>query len=203
MERIAARGLLKIELPGQDVLLCDGGFVDFAGDRYRGKDPLFGTLASVEVDAEGEGDTIPAAELELLPPATAAIADLSRPGYQTSRVRFWIGEYDVASNALSGTPDLMFDGQVDRTTLRIGRRRTLTVGVVSSAERLFELNIGNTLNPGFHKKIWPGEKGHDNATGLTVPVAWGVESPARGSGSGGGAYGNGDGRFRARNLRQY
>src|SRR3546814_9368912 len=55
--------------------------------------------------------------------------------------------------------------------------------LVSLAERLFELNIGNSLNSAWHKSVWPGELGHDNATGLSIPVAWGVESP-RSSGGG-------------------
>src|SRR3546814_10142793 len=59
----------------------------------------------------------------------------------------------------------------------------VAVSVVSLAERLFELNIGNSLNSAWHKSVWPGELGHDKATGLSLPVAWGVESP-RSSGGG-------------------
>src|SRR3546814_14440890 len=58
----------------------------------------------------------------------------------------------------------------------------VAVSVVSLAERLFELNIGNSLNSAWHKSVWPGELGHDNATGLSIPVAWGVESPRSGGG---------------------
>lgn len=190
MDAISVRGLMKIELPEHTVRLCDGGFVVFDGETYRSKDALFGAIGSVDVLAEGKGDEIPALELELLPPKSAAIADLSKPGYQTSRVRFWIAEWSRALGQITGTPELMYDGQIDQTSLKLGKTRTLTMTVVSNAERLFELNIGNSLNPGFHKAVWPGEKGHDNATGLTVPVAWGVESP-RGAG---GAYGGGGGR---------
>ncbi|MEO0699437.1 MAG: hypothetical protein AAFY81_06930, partial [Pseudomonadota bacterium] len=46
----------------------------------------------------------------------------------------------------------------------------------------------------FHKSLFPGETGHDNATGLQVSVAWGVESAptstSSGMGSGGGGNGN-------------
>lgn len=195
MQAISVRGLMKIELPEHIVLLCDGGFVVFDGETYRSKDPLFGSIGSVEVLAEGKGDEIPALEMELLPPKTAAIADLSKPGYQTSRVRFWIAEWDRATGLISGTPELMYDGQIDQTSLRLGKERTLTMTVVSNAERLFELNIGNSLNPGFHKSVWPGEKGHDNATGLMIPLAWGVESPGGGRGGGGGGGRDGTGLF--------
>ena len=185
MKRIALTGLLKIELPGRTMLLCDGGAIAWNGETYRSRDDLFGNIASVEALAEGQGDEIPALDLELQPPGTAAVAELSKPGYQASRVRLWIAEYDVATGQVVGTPERMFDGQIDQTTLRVGRSsRVVSMTVVSNAERLFELDIGNTLSPTFHKSIWPGELGHDNASGLTVPVAWGVESPRRAGGSG-------------------
>ena len=102
-------------------------------------------------------------------------------------------EHDKLERALGGikdmggTPDLMFDGQVDQTSLRLGRGRVLSISVVSNAERLFELDIGNSLSPTFHKSVHPGEKGHDNASGLKVQVAWGTESNAgSGTASGGG-----------------
>src|SRR3546814_8736110 len=53
--------------------------------------------------------------------------------------------------------------------LTVGASRELAVSVVSLAERLFELNIGNSLNSAWHKSVWPGELGHDNATGLSIP----------------------------------
>src|SRR3546814_6647984 len=102
--------------------------------------------------------------MTLLPPGDSTPGDLSQPGFQTSRVRFGIGEYDVDTGELDGTPDVIFDGQLDRTMLTVGASRELAVSVVSLAERLFELNIGNSLNSAWHKSVWPGELGHDNAT---------------------------------------
>ena len=177
MNRIGLIGLCKIELPDGDVNLCDGGFIVFDGDTYQSHDAVFGTIGSIEAMAEGVGDEVPALEMTLLPPGTSEPGDLSQPGLQTSRVRFWIGEYDVDAGTLDGTPDLMFDGQLDRTMLTVGRSRELAISVVSLAERLFEMNTGNSLNPAWHKSVWPGELGHDNATGLSVPVAWGTASP--------------------------
>lgn len=184
MQRLALMSLLKIELPSRDVLLCDGGFIVFDSQTYRNKDDLFGTVASVDPLEEGLGEEVPALELTFLPPAAAAVADLSQPGYQKSRVRMWLAEYDVDTGLVSGTPDLMFDGQVDQTTLKRSRDgRELAVSVVSTAERLFAKNKGNSLSPTFHKSVWPGETGHDNASGLQIPVAWGVEKPQAGNGS--------------------
>ena len=203
MDRIALIGLLKIELPGHTVLLCDGWFITWNGETYRSTDPVFGSIAAVEGMSEGQGDEIPALDLTLLPPGTTAPAALSKPGYQRSRVRFWIADYDVDSGQIVGTPEQMFDGQIDQTTLKVGQGRELNMSIVSNAERLFELDIGNTLSPAFHKSVNPGELGHDNATGLSVPVAWGVEGPARGyRGGGGGSGGRGGGVFDMRLVRQ-
>src|SRR3546814_7709774 len=84
---------------------------------------------------------------------------------------------DVCSSDLKPLPRLMADASQGYVGAEVA------VSVVSLAERLFELNIGNSLNSAWHKSVWPGELGHDNATGLSIPVAWGVESP-RSSGGG-------------------
>lgn len=198
MDRVGIIGLLKIQLPEHTVRLCDGGFIVWNSETFKSADPLFGSIGSVDGLSEGRGDEIPAFDLTLMPPGTTGPAALSQPGYQRSRVQFWLAEFDGDSGQVVGTPDLMFDGQIDRTTLRVGSSRQLDITVVSNAERLFELDIGNTLSPAFHKSVWPGEAGHDNATGMSIPVAWGVEGARRGfrggGGSGSGSGGGGNAR---------
>lgn len=202
MERIGLTGLLKIELPEHTVLLCDGGFKIWNGDTFRGRDPVFGVIASVEGLEEGVGDEIPALELELAPPTDTAPAELSQPGFQRSSVQFWVAEFDPDTDQIIGTPQLEFLGQIDQTSLRVGRaERTLATTIVSTGERAFARNIGNSLSPAFHKKLFPGELGHDNASGLKVSTAWGVESPPRATGSGGGAGGGSGGRGGFPNVR--
>lgn len=197
MNRLALIGLLKIELPAETIRLCDGGFIEFDGETYQSVDPTFGTIASLQALTEGVGEEIPALELTLNPAGDSAAADLSQPGFQKSTVRLWIGEYDTDTGLLVGDPDLLFYGQIDQTVLKVGRStRDLAMTIVSTLERLFMRNEGNSLSPVFHKSIWPGETGHDNASGLTVAVAWGVES-SQGASSAGGAYGGGSPR---RNL---
>ena len=183
MSEVALTGLVQIDLPERTLRYCDGGFFEFEGETFRSSDPVFGTIGSVAAMSEGVGDTVPALQMTLLPASDATAAELSRPGHQTARVRFWIAEFDVETGVIS-TADVQFDGQVDQTELSVGKgTKTLDVAVVSLAERLFEGNIGNTLNPAWHKSIWPGETGHDNATGLSRPVAWGVERPSTGQGA--------------------
>lgn len=186
MERVGLVGLVKLELPDGDVLLCDGGFIVWDGDTYKSADAVFGTVESIEALGEGIGNEVPALGMTLLPPGASEPGDLVQPGFQTCRARFWIAEFELETHEVDGTPDLLFDGQIDQTFLRAGLSRQLDVSVVSLSERLFERNTGNSLNPSWHKSVWPGELGHDNATGLSIPIAWGAEKPA--SAGGGGTY---------------
>lgn len=177
MNTVGLIGLCKIELPDGDVRLCDGGFIEFDSEVYRSADALLGTIASIQAMGEGTGPEVPAMEMVVLPPEGSAPGDLAQPGWQTSRARFWIGEYDPDAGTLIGTPDLVFDGQLDQASLSVGLIRELALTVVSLAERLFERNAGNSLTSAWHKSIWTGELGHDNATGLAVQVAWGTANP--------------------------
>lgn len=186
MDRIWLCGIMEMQLrDGRTIRLCDGGFVTVGGNTYRSSDPDFGVIGSMEAFSEGVGDSVPAFKLTFLPASTAAAADISAPGMQGSITRFWIVEVDADTGLVVGDPDLMFDGQIDQTVLRIGKgKRELDIDFVSTAERLFSINEGNSLNPRFHKLVNPGELGEDNATGLGVSVAWGVEAQGTASLSG-------------------
>jgi hypothetical protein len=178
MDRIWLAGIMKMQLrDGRTIRLCDGGFIVVDGETYRSSDGDFGTIGSMEAFSEGVGDTVPAFKMTFLPESTAAAAQISAPGMQGSITRFYVVEVDADAGTPIGAPDLMFDGQIDQTLLRIGRgKRELDMDFVSTAERLFSINEGNSLNPRFHKLVNPGELGEDNATGLGVSVAWGVEA---------------------------
>ena len=192
MNRVGLIGLLKIELPTATVRLCDGGFIEFGGETYRSVDAVFGGIGSLQALTEGVGEEIPALELTLNPNGGSAPADLSQPGFQKSAVRLWVGEFDVDAGTLTGDPDLLFYGQIDQTVLRIGRAaRDLAMTIVSTLERLFMRNEGNTLSPSFHKSVWPEETGHDNATGLGIAVAWGTEGSGGLYGASGSDFGGG------------
>jgi hypothetical protein len=182
MDTIGLVGLMKMELPTATITYSDGGFFSFAGDDYTSSDAVFGTIGSLEPISESVGGTLPAFQMTFLPNSSAAAADISQPGFQNSRVRFWLGEFNPATGLIIGTPDLLFDGQVDRPVLVLGRgKRVLEIDIVTRVERLFLRDEGNSLTPSFHKSIWPGELGHDNAIDLELPLAWGVASPPRGT----------------------
>lgn len=184
-------GLVKIELPDQDIRLCDGGFVYFGGEKYTSSDPDFGSIEALDAVEESSGDEAPSGRLTFLPSSSAAAATLSQPEYQGSRLRFWLARVDEATGTVVES-ELAGDMQLDTTELRVGlRTRRLEMGFVSSADRLFNLQEGNVLSPRFHRSVWAGEQGLDNATGVPVTVAWGVKSPPRGSTSSGSVSGAG------------
>lgn len=186
MDRIFLTGLMEMQLrDSRNIRLCDGGFLEFGSNTYRSSNPDFGTIGSMEAFSEGVGDSVPSFKLTFLPASAAAASGISAPGMQGSIARFWIAEVDADTGLIIGDPDLMFDGQIDQTVLRIGKsKRELDIDFVSTAERLFSINEGNSLNPRFHKVVNPGELGEDNATGLGVSVAWGTEAQGSSSASG-------------------
>src|SRR6478735_3443351 len=120
MRTIAFIGLVKIEFPDYELRLCDGGFVDWGDDRYLSRDPVFGVIGAMETIGEGVGEEVPVIGLTLLPPSETPTSTLAAPGYQTSRVRFWLAELDVDTGTLDGTPELQLDGQIDQITLAFG-----------------------------------------------------------------------------------
>ena len=203
MSAVSLTGLIRIELPNRTLRFCDGGFFEFNGEIYESEDEVFGTIGQFETMSEGVGDIVPAITMTLLPPDQTAAIDLSTPGNQTSRAVLTIAEYDVDTGQII-TSETQFDGQIDQTIFTIGRdKKQVATSIVSLAERLFAGNIGNTLNPSFHKSLFPDETGHDNATGLSKPVAWGTETPRSGGagGYGGSGFGGSSGLTQQQVMR--
>lgn len=184
--RVGLTGLLKIELPDGDVTLSDGGVTVFGGDTYRAKDATLGSWAGVSTIAEGIGDEIPALEFTFAPPGPIAVTALSVGAIQQSRVRLWIAEYNVTTGEIVGTPELRFIGVVDQPQVSFGFRQfTASLTSVPDLEAMFFKDTGNGLSSTFHKALYAGELGHDNASGLSIPVHWGTQSPSTGSGNSG------------------
>ena len=183
-------GLVQIDLPSHTIRLCDGGFVDWNGQRFECIDPVFGTIDSIDDLEDGIGDEAPGGRLTFFPASTAAVVQLSSPEYQGSRIRIWLAVLDPMSGAVIPDPDLLFDGELDVTVFNEGvGERSLDMEYVSACERLFEVQEGARLSDAFHQEIWPGEMGLANITGIKKMVYWGGEAPQSGitRGSGGSA----------------
>lgn len=185
-------GLLRLDLPGGAARLCDGGFCDFDGERYTGDHPMLGTIAGLDPVEDGGGDLAPGGSITFLPPDGVTVAALFAALPQNTRLRGWLGEIGGDGKTVTNAKPL-FDGLVDVPEPKIGAQTLrLDVSFIARAEKLFLQNRGNTLSPRFHKSIWPGELGFDNANGADVAVAWGVEGVRGVVGTGSGAMFSGD-----------
>jgi len=190
---ILIAGLAKIELPHETLRLCDGGFVIKDGEEYRTFHPDFGTIASIEPIAESFGDSLPEGRMVWLPASGAAAAALSSPAYQNSGIEFWLTQVDPVTHQVTHA-ESMFRGLLNQTTLRRSRgNRLLEMGFLSRWVKLFLVNEGNDLSSAAHQRVFPGELGFDNMTGLQPDVAWGTAGPPMGYGGSVGGYGGGGG----------
>jgi len=172
-------GAVQIDLPAHIIRVLDGAAsLTFNGGTFTGMDSLFGVLDSISALSDGFGDEAPALQFSFLPNSGAAVADLTSPTAQGSRVRVWIGAVTMATGAVVADPILLFDGLLDQTSLTVGPgKRELDIDCVSAFERFFEVQEGVRLAPTFHKSVWPGELGLDNITGVTNTIYWGVQPP--------------------------
>jgi hypothetical protein len=79
------------------------------------------------------------------------------------------------------------------------RELLISQTITQTLEVLFFKNNGNGLSPQYHKKLYPGETGHDQATGLVENDYWGTQgSSAIGSGA---SFGGGGGGASPGNVR--
>jgi len=178
-------GLFKIELPDHTAYLTDGGFFPWGGNTYDSYDSVLGSIASLELMTEGKTGEIPAIDLAFNVPSSTAITVFSEGSLQKSTVSIWLAQYDPQTHEILGTPDLQFLGQIDQPSITIGAKEfSVSLSIVSKFEWIFEGDTGNSLSASFHKDMFAGETGHDNATGLSIGVAWGTETPRSGTTNG-------------------
>jgi hypothetical protein len=201
-------GLLRIDLPGYTIRLCDGSAViAWGGDIYSGEDPRFGVIASIGQIDSGLGDAAPAVDIGFMPSSTMALADIANSNFQGARVRIWVAVIDPATGMIIGAPEQVFFGLIDTVTYAPARgKRSVEFQCVSGFERLFANNEGQRLADSFHQNIWPGELGLSNVTGITVKDAWGTNGPPSSVvySSGGSGLGGGGGyrQFEPNNVNQ-
>ena len=175
-------GLIEMQLPTGTIRVSDCAAVKWGSTLYDGVDAAFGSIATLAETEEGIADELPAWQMTFHPPADADAVTIANPAFQGARVICNLAEINPATGLVTGTPDLVFDGIIDVPTLRMGKNsRAVDFSVVGRTDKLFLLREGNTLSSAFHKSVWPGENGFENATGIELAVAWGVKSPPRGS----------------------
>lgn len=175
-------GFIKWETGAEDVRLCDGGTLSFDSENYTSRHSVFGAISGFEPISEGVGDEAPAGTLTFSPAPDAPPATINAATLQGTRIRMWIAEVDQDTGEIVGTPDMQLDNLANVTRLKLGKNTyELAVDIVSRTERLFLLNEGNVLSGEYHRRIYPGELGLDNAIGVPGVVAWGVTGAPRGT----------------------
>lgn len=205
--------LLKIELPGHDILLIDGaGEVVYDSETYLGSDDVYGVLDSIETLSEQIGTEAPMVRLTFLPASVNALADLTNPANQGAPVHIWFGAVDPATGLLIGEPELMFLGELDTADVDVSASRTvISFNVASAWERLFDFNEGQRLNNAFIQANYPGALGSSFVIAIQRDLPWGYDAPRPavvsdviggqpgrgtspiGGGGGGGSFGGGGG----------
>lgn len=187
--------LLRLDLPGGSVFLSDGGVTTWGGNTYAASHPVIGGISQIGELTEGFGPELPEQEIVFAPPSNAALAPLQTGAFRRSAMRLWLAEFNPATGAVVGTPDLRFSGRMDRVRQQFADKQLqIVLSSVPETEVLLFSDDGNGLSASFHKAVYAGETGHDQATGLVTTVTWGVENaPGAGGFSGAGGSGRGFG----------
>ena len=202
MRRVGLAVLMSVAFPTGTARWSDGGYFVFEGQTYRSSDPVWGSIASVDAIAEGLGDELPSTGFSVFPANDTPVATLDSDALQGSRVKVYIAEFDAPSGQITEA-ELYYDGRIDRSVLEIGKGlRSVHFEVGTMIERLLLRNSGNSISAAWHKTLWPGEPGHDQATGLKTPVAWGVAAPPGGVAGGGSAGGFGGSLYQQQQVQR-
>lgn len=182
--------LLRLDLPDESAFLSDGGVTVWGGNTYDAAHPVLGGFSQLSDLTLGFGAELPELEIVFNPPDNGALALLQEGAFKRSAVRLWIAEFNPDTGAVVGDPYLEFAGRMDRVRHQYGfQQLSIILSCVPETEVLLFSDDGNGLSAEFHKSIYPGETGHDQATGLVRTVTWGVESSRAGGrfpGTGGG-----------------
>ncbi|KQM65784.1 hypothetical protein ASE75_06015 [Sphingomonas sp. Leaf17] len=172
-------GAVEILFPGYALRLIDGpgAFAAAPWNAFTGRDPRFGTIASIDTISDGTGDDAPAISLTLNPANDIAVASLAASAMQGSRVRCWLGVVQATTGIVVPDPILLFDGKLDVATIKWGSRsRSVDYDIVSDFERFFDLEEAIRLSDSHHQDVWPGEQGLAFVTGVTATVPWGTNN---------------------------
>jgi hypothetical protein len=170
--------LVELALPSGTVRLTDAGVVAFGGQAFYGEHPTLGALGSISGLKDGAASTTTRVDVVVQSRSDQAVADLTDPTAQGARVRIWFGAVNPATGALSGAPELKFDGELDKAAFTVGASWSVTLECGTQAERQLEPNEDWRLNHPFHSAIWPGETGLINVTDVTKKTYWRAESPS-------------------------
>lgn len=177
-------GAVRIDLDGigsmtGPLCLVDGAAqIDISGETYSGEHSQYGSLDSIDVITEADGQEAPEIRLTLNVPDATGAAQLASADMQGREVQILVGAVDNLSGLIIGTPEVIFLGEIDVPKLTSAKgERTLEFTIVSVFERLFEVEDGVRAQDGWHQSIWPGELGFDYMSGTDKNLYWASQPP--------------------------
>lgn len=171
---------VSIALSGGTIYLVSGGAdITISAQLYSAEYATYGVLGNVDLINDGiDGQTTRAA-ITLLPPSSAAIADLIAPDEQDAAVYVYQGAVNTATGASIGTVETLFRGELDYPSLSISEAGyALTLECGTEEARLLERNEERKLVDSFHQACFPDERGLEKVTALVRKVYWRASSPA-------------------------
>lgn len=172
---ITLSAFLKWNAPDGDVRICDGGFIDYASERYEARHAVFGSVVEWPTISAAMGDMAEQATLKLAPVPGADLADWWRTDLLGTRLRLWLGEVDTDLVTVSSA-ELLGDFLVDNVAREQGQDGSdlLLLDLTGRTERLFLTDEGNVCSDRFHQSVWSGETGFKNCTDVPARFAWGT-----------------------------
>lgn len=173
----------QIDLPdGPLRSVTDGaGFVVFEVDgeleTFVARDATYGVMGGVTEIVDGVATEAPTVSLNLYPKTNAAMAALSAPAAQRSRVRIWVGTVNRVTGQVIGV-DQWYDGDTNVATQSVGKRtRVLPMTINSALSKFLEPDEGARLNDGFHRLAWPDERGLQHINSVEMSDVWNSDAP--------------------------
>ncbi|EGF93750.1 hypothetical protein ABI_21920 [Asticcacaulis biprosthecium C19] len=171
---------VRMAHPVKTVHLLDGaGTLSFGGEVWSGFDPDFGALGALEaIGDQADRDEAPEFLLTVRPADAALLVGLATAAAQGCAASLYIGAFDPQSGAVVGTPEVVFQGEVDDVDMVLdGASSAVTFTLVSHFVRFQAEDEAITLSDSFHQSVWPGEKGLEFMTEVEQQMPWGAEGP--------------------------
>jgi hypothetical protein len=178
---IGVGALVQIDLDDRTVRLSVDGWFTFGGEQFLPTDPELGTIIALQYGEDGAGDVLSPLEIAFAPPAPLAASVLNVAALKRSRVQAWVVNYNAETGAILES-QRRFLGHVAQPSVKSARNEyTVSLLCQPMSAAALAANRGNGLNAAFHKRMFPGELGHDEASGLSQGKAWGTFRAPKGT----------------------
>lgn len=170
--------LVTVTLPEHTIRwTLERGFVKWDGQTYKARDAVYGVLDSISDITDGIDDDASPVQITIIPPSLSSLADLASVDAQGGWVTIHLAAKNPVTGVLVDEPYQLHLGELDQPQLRPGKTRKLEYDIITGDARGLLPNEEQRQTDGFHKLIWPDEKGNEYATDGTKLVYWRADEP--------------------------